>query len=373
MYKFWFKSLLASLLFVLLWTQTFADQQKCTYENIVNNYDYIYWLQLSEDFSKFSFTAKKDGKTLFIKDWDDITWNYNYVSWFKYNWDLNINKEGKIYWFEETEDSSVYVFLMKSDNKYTILQDLDWLDSQIDIKTISWLKYYPKSKKFIFNKNENGKKTLIKKICRTIKSSYVDKSNDIKSTTFKLRDKKDLFKDHATVSQKLKKSKESNKYLVSIDKVVKNMSDKKLVQMHERLDKIDTILLKDIYKDVINYFKIKIWLEIHNREYTSSLLPSFIQNSISHYLHKCSKSEVAFNHIFTWENMTRSVLGIQNWLCVYEETIPNDWKMVCRYNQPERNKLAVYYYNNENNIENKEIEKEATDIVNNSCKFVFKR
>lgn len=56
----------------------------------------------------------------------------------------------------------------------------------------------------------------------------------------------------------------------------------------------------------------------------------------------CKKYSCEFTHPFGQQKMKRSILGMKNGKCVTVEKMPNNGKMICRYNESDRKNVAEY-------------------------------
>jgi len=59
-------------------------------------------------------------------------------------------------------------------------------------------------------------------------------------------------------------------------------------------------------------------------------------------LSTCTIYEEQYQHPFVIEVMTRKILGYQNGLCIYTETMPQDALMTCSYDEVTKNAVADY-------------------------------
>lgn len=73
----------------------------------------------------------------------------------------------------------------------------------------------------------------------------------------------------------------------------------------------------------------------------------YASGGLSNSLKTCTPYEETFEHPFTGEKMKRKIYGIQNNKCYYQETMPGNMVMECRYPLNMLGAISKYYYNSE--------------------------
>lgn len=82
-----------------------------------------------------------------------------------------------------------------------------------------------------------------------------------------IKSKRKIFKDLILSNKEIKKTIKWKKDKTKFDKLIPLVSDEKLIDLHERLENIDTNLSKfKKYKALLEYLKAKIWIEIYSRD-----------------------------------------------------------------------------------------------------------
>ena len=60
-------------------------------------------------------------------------------------------------------------------------------------------------------------------------------------------------------------------------------------------------------------------------------------------LRNCTPRKMTFTHLLTGEKLEKEIVGLMDEKCIYEEQMPNDGLMKCRYDESRRAEAAKYY------------------------------
>jgi len=122
--------------------------------------------------------------------------------------------------------------------------------------------------------------TTIKININIKKEFFVEWDNNISKNIIKIKSQKLVVKDFILSKRDLEKTFKWKKNKVNIDNIILKLSDKKLVSVYNKLEKLDLNSKKiKRYKNILKYLQSKIWLEIWKKDWIKK---EVIKNVISY-------------------------------------------------------------------------------------------
>jgi len=211
-------------------------------------YNKVEELQYLPDSKSFSYIAKQDnGKIVLVKDWVE---SKEYI--------------GLAYWKYSSDSKSSTYILEKDNGKMVLIKD--WVESEeyIGIHGLT----YTSNSNILYIARKGNNDYLIKKICnlnsKIQKNSNLQSKRVLQTNTLQINKTVPQFFKQLILSKKnLNKTFKWRKNIKTIDLISEKLSKQKLERLMEKLQKIDTSLVKfRKYKDMLDYLEANVWLKL---------------------------------------------------------------------------------------------------------------
>lgn len=214
-------------------------------------YDLInkFWIEFSIDWMHTAFLAKKNWNYIIVKDWIEIT---EFV-------------DGNTYFFFDKENNFYYIW-REWDIKLEYWTRLSWRNNIIkNWKKITWS--FDDVNSVVYNKSDNS----IYFMWRKDWISWLYKTNNINKTNINNNKKTEWIKQVILLKNNLKNTK-WNKYVLKFDEIIPKLTDEKLLSINKKLEKFDLNNSKyKNFKEILTYLKLKIELELYNRNINNDI------------------------------------------------------------------------------------------------------